>query len=127
MVDWRLSGRQQDEKMLFLRKNRNLIQKIFTFSLFRPCSFDSISFKLLSFKSSPYEKFISKKFCLRIVRLDFFQIFQSRPPSRKVTIFVVFVSFRHVTLIFGFFNLDIRNHRPKITLYTQSEAWWRHF
>ena len=127
MVDWRLSGRHQDEKMTFLQKNQILSRKIFSFLPISPTSHVSINFKLLPSERSPYEKFISQKFSLCLVRLDFFRIFQSRPPSQKMTIFVVFVSFRHVTLIFGFFHLDIRNHRPKITLYTQSEAWWRRF
>ena len=47
MVDWRLSGRHQDEKMLFLSKNRILTQKIFSLLLIWSRSFNAISFELI--------------------------------------------------------------------------------
>ena len=122
MVDWRLSGRHQDEKMLFLSKNRILTQKTFSFWLIWSRALDSISFKLISSERSPYKKFISRKFSLHNVRLDFFRILQSRLPSQNSLNFVVFASFRHVTLIFSVFCVNFRNHRPKITPCTQFEA-----
>ena len=91
MVDWRLSGRQQDEKMLFFRKNRNLIQKIFSFSLFWPKTHVSINFKLLPSERSPYEKFISQKFSLCLVRLDFFSNFSKSTTKPKNDDFCCFL------------------------------------